>query len=99
MWGPGPQVWGWWHAGLRVPVRETPDRAALQGVATSCIGTARAWETSVTWQKHIYNTLFIICYIYNWLQLTGQHNLENEQPWLVDRSYSDINFEQSKAGT
>lgn len=51
--GPGPQVRGRRHAGLRIPVREAPDGAALQRVATPCLGTARARETPVTTEKSI----------------------------------------------
>lgn len=48
MWVPGLQVGGGGHAGLRVPVREVPDGAALQRVTTPCVCTARARETPMT---------------------------------------------------
>ena len=44
-----PQVWGRGHAGLGVPVRETPNGAALQRVTAPRLGTAAcAGEPPVT---------------------------------------------------
>lgn len=48
VWGPGLKVWGGWHAGLGIPVRQVPYGAALQRVTAPSFCTAGAWETAMT---------------------------------------------------
>lgn len=51
VWGPGLKVWGRWHAGLGIPVRQVPDGAALQRVTAPSFCAAGAWETPVTLEE------------------------------------------------
>lgn len=51
VWGPGLKVWGRWHAGLGIPVRQIPYGAALQRVTAPSFCAAGAWETPMTLQE------------------------------------------------